>query len=163
MTNLTDGSQIIQQENGVTILNLTDGAQQLNITQSGNNSVKEINIIQANGGDDNISVTGELSVYINGGSGNDTISGGNGDDKLTGGEGADTFIISLGHDTITDFESGTDTIQLDGIDSLDIDQIRSDSQQVGDDLIIHLSNGQYLTLEDFSYDELQESMFSLVG
>lgn len=62
------------------------------------------------------------------GKGNDTIKAGNGDDKLAGGEGSDLLqggdgkdvfafvgksIASLGADTITDFVSGTDKIQLD--------------------------------------------------
>jgi Ca2+-binding RTX toxin-like protein len=53
----------------------------------------------------------------------DTLYGGSGDDQLTGGIGADTFdfgsdfvtgdpFSSLGQDTITDFQSGVDKIQL---------------------------------------------------
>ncbi len=60
---------------------------------------------------------------INGGDGNDTLVGGIGQDSLTGGLGNDVFVITeldataatvsfLG-DTITDFVSGTDKIQLD--------------------------------------------------
>jgi Ca2+-binding RTX toxin-like protein len=53
---------------------------------------------------------------IDGGAGNDTITGGLGGDSLTGGADADTFAfntpITDGIDTITDFLSGTDTIQV---------------------------------------------------
>lgn len=56
---------------------------------------------------------------LNGGGGNDMLNGGLGNDILTGGTGADRFIFDSGIfdaatevDTITDFESGVDTIVL---------------------------------------------------
>jgi len=54
-----------------------------------------------------------------GGAGNDTLKGGKGSDELTGGTGNDTFKIKFekssfaSTDTITDFVSGQDTIELD--------------------------------------------------
>ena len=61
-----------------------------------------------------------------GGAGNDTLIGGAGIDTLTGGAGADTFVFATGdssaasgqHDLITDFTSGTDKIDLTGIDAI---------------------------------------------
>ena len=49
-----------------------------------------------------------------GGAGDDTIIGGAGDDDLTGGAGRDIFVFEAGHgnDTITDFNSGFDKIDL---------------------------------------------------
>ena len=51
-----------------------------------------------------------------GGPGSDKLTGGTGDDTLTGGTGDDTFVFSpldgFGIDTITDFETGTDKIDL---------------------------------------------------
>ena len=53
---------------------------------------------------------------LNGGAGADTINGGAGADTLTGGADADTFVFGSGvqgdGDTITDFVSGTDKIDL---------------------------------------------------
>ena len=55
---------------------------------------------------------------LDGGAGNDTLQGGLGTDILTGGSGADAFIFStaldgvVNIDTITDFASGVDVIQL---------------------------------------------------
>lgn len=52
---------------------------------------------------------------LSGGPGADIISGGGGDDTLTGGAGNDTFIfgaIDLGRDTITDYDSAMDTIDV---------------------------------------------------
>jgi Ca2+-binding RTX toxin-like protein len=66
---------------------------------------------------------------IDGGGGNDTIFGGAGIDILTGGTGNDTFVFSsvaeIGNDaarreTITDFRTGTDLIDLTGIDANDL-------------------------------------------
>jgi Ca2+-binding RTX toxin-like protein len=56
---------------------------------------------------------------IDGGAGNDTISGGGGDDILTGGADADTFVYfsaSEGGDTLVDFNSGEDSIDLTALD-----------------------------------------------
>jgi serralysin len=60
-----------------------------------------------------------------GGAGNDRLVGGTGVDTMTGGGGADTFVFLLGdspasgqHDRITDFVSGTDHIDLSGIDAI---------------------------------------------
>jgi Ca2+-binding RTX toxin-like protein len=61
---------------------------------------------------------------LQGGAGNDTLYGGSGDDRLNGDNGADIYNFgsdfitgenfnSLGKDTITGFESGSDKIQLD--------------------------------------------------
>jgi Ca2+-binding RTX toxin-like protein len=54
---------------------------------------------------------------LNGGNGNDTLDGGMGNDTLTGGAGADKFIFGArlsgsNVDQVTDFEVGTDTIDL---------------------------------------------------
>lgn len=57
--------------------------------------------IESNWGDDNIT----------GGKGNDTLVAGGGTDILTGGVGNDTFGVS-NNTTITDFQSGTDKIDL---------------------------------------------------
>lgn len=55
---------------------------------------------------------------LNGGAGNDRLDGASGNDTLTGGDGADTFAFSTplneqrNVDTITDFVSGVDTLEL---------------------------------------------------
>ena len=67
-------------------------------------------------------LTGNAGVTIlSGGAGNDVLDGGLGADSLTGGAGSDLFLYrlantvdlaNLGGDTITDFESGKDKIDL---------------------------------------------------
>jgi Ca2+-binding RTX toxin-like protein len=64
-------------------------------------------------------LTGDAAANIlNGGAGNDILVGGAGNDNLTGGVGSDTFLFNIAantlinKDTITDFVSGTDTLQF---------------------------------------------------
>ena len=72
-----------------------------------------------NGGNGNDFLGGGKGLDIlDGGEGNDTLQGGLGTDELTGGNGADKFVFStaldgsLNVDTITDFTSDIDQIQL---------------------------------------------------
>jgi serralysin len=76
-------------------------------------------------GDDTIDVRGGNDVVI-GLAGNDSIVGGTGNDNLNGGAEADAFVFLAigdstaavgGRDTITDFESGVDKIDLSAIDA----------------------------------------------
>lgn len=88
------------------------------------------------GGDGNDKLFGDSNNdTLDGGKGNDTLSGGYGDDTLYGGAGADilsgnsnadTFafksksdstVAKAGRDTITDFRSGQDKIDLQAIDA----------------------------------------------
>ena len=58
---------------------------------------------------------------IMGGAGDDMIEGGGDDDVLTGGAGADVFVYATasdGMDVITDFEDGTDLVDLSGVEGL---------------------------------------------
>ena len=65
------------------------------------------------------------SDVLHGGSGADTLQGGLNEDVLAGGNGADTFVFTSAQeagsgttaDTITDFQSGRDTIDLSSIDA----------------------------------------------
>jgi hypothetical protein len=75
---------------------------------------------------DDMLAGGNKADSIVGGAGADTISGSVGADTVTGGDGADVFAYTaanqsgtsaaIGFDTITDFVSGTDKIDLTGID-----------------------------------------------
>jgi Ca2+-binding RTX toxin-like protein len=87
---------------------------------------------QLDGGTGNDSIRGDLGDdIVRGGDGNDTLLGGKGNDQLfgdagddflsgdqgndtlTGGQGRDTFALSTGGlDIITDFENGSDYIQV---------------------------------------------------
>jgi len=96
--------------NGVTIENASTGAG--NDLLFGNAAA---NILSAGGGTD----------ALDGGAGNDTLIGGGGADTLTGGAGADVFQFGandhspagLGRDVITDFQTGSDLIDLSALNA----------------------------------------------
>jgi len=80
-----------------------------NVITGGNGN----DILSGMAGDDTLS-GGLGNDKLLGGDGNDSLIGGAGSDTLTGGSGADTFVLdsTTGIDTITDFLSGTDKIQI---------------------------------------------------
>ena len=83
------------------------------------------------GGDDKMfGRAGADALY--GGQGDDTLTGGLGDDKLVGGPGADVFVFGPGDgtDTVTDFSSGTDKVDL---MAFEIDSIEDVTMAAGDD------------------------------
>ncbi|WP_192931213.1 calcium-binding protein [Gemmobacter serpentinus] len=92
-----------------------------------NTSGNSINFVGSSGADaivagigNDVLAGGGGADTLSGGNGNDTITGGAGADRLTGGNGADTFVYtsaadsrpSTGVDTIVDFVTGTDKIDL---------------------------------------------------
>ena len=96
--------------NGVTIENATSGAGADSLF--GNDAA---NVLSSGDGNDS----------IDGGAGNDTLIGGRGTDTLTGGAGADLFrfltnqdsSVGLGRDVITDFQQGSDKIDLSALEA----------------------------------------------
>jgi len=79
-------------------------------------------VLNANGGDDVISATGNLAALIkltiDGGAGNDTLLGGNGADVLIGGDGDDFVDGNQGNDTVF-LGAGNDVFQWDPGDGSD--------------------------------------------
>jgi Ca2+-binding RTX toxin-like protein len=80
-------------------------------------------ILNANGGDDSFSATGDLAaliqITVDGGAGNDTILGSNGADILIGGDNDDFIDGNQGSDTIL-LGADNDTFQWDPGDGSDI-------------------------------------------
>ena len=79
-------------------------------------------VVNANGGDDSFSATGNLAaliqISVDGGAGNDTILGGNGADRLSGGDGNDFIDGNQGNDQV-DLGAGDDIFQWDPGDGSD--------------------------------------------
>ena len=104
---------------------------------------------------------GEGDDTLKGDAGEDKIDGGEGDDTITGGAGADRFVFNSGdgNDTITDFENGTDTIDLSAITAITGFSDLTITQ-VGDDTRIDLGEdvGE-ITLEDFTATDLDATDF----
>jgi Ca2+-binding RTX toxin-like protein len=80
-------------------------------------------VLNANGGDDTFSATGNLAaliaITVDGGAGNDTINGGNGPDTLFGGDGNDFVDGNQGND-VGILGAGNDTFQWDPGDGSDV-------------------------------------------
>lgn len=95
---------------GNVTINLNDGT-----NFSGNQGV----VLTGGEGADTFTGT-NFADSITGGKGDDVITGEQGNDNLTGGDGADTFSFNSTNDftdTITDFASGTDEVELDVAES----------------------------------------------
>lgn len=87
-------------------------------------------------------------VEINGSIGDDVIGGWAGDDVLTGNGGADTFEFdtsaSFGDDTVTDFDDGTDVLDI------DFASVTIADDGAGNALITHANGTVTLTGVDFT-------------
>ncbi|WP_052572880.1 hypothetical protein [Haloferula sp. BvORR071] len=96
-------------------------------------------VLNANGGDDSFSATGNLAalihITVDGGSGADTILGSNGSDVLLGGDDKDFIDGNQGNDTIF-LGSGDDICQWDPGDGSDI----VEGQDGSDTLLFNGSN-----------------------
>ena len=84
------------------------------------------------GGGDDVMAGGLGNDRLFGGQGNDTLIGGPGDDRLAGGPGNDVFVFGPGDqtDTVTDFSSGTDKVDL---TAFEIESVEDISMATGDD------------------------------
>ena len=90
--------------------------------------------------------------------GNDTLVDGSGDDELTGGTGLDTFVYSGGNDTITDFDLAEETVDLSSWgfadEQAESDFIVNNISDSGADAVIDFGNGNSLTLEGISAQQI---------
>jgi len=108
------------------------------------------------GNDDLFSGAG--TDQVDGGAGNDTLWGGGGNDQFTGGSGADTFVFEVGHgdDTVTDFSTGSDILQLSDTttDFTSVADVQAAATAQGNDVLIDLGGGDSVLLEDVSIADL---------
>lgn len=114
------------------------------------------------GNDGNDTLIGEKgNDTIDGGNGNDDITGGKEDDLLTGGAGNDIFryASNMGRDTITDFTSGEDLIDIKKLDVSDISDLTI--SQVGSNARINFGDFQYVELTGITATDLTNADFIL--
>ncbi|KUF10436.1 calcium-binding protein [Pseudoponticoccus marisrubri] len=116
------------------------------------------------GGDgDDMLVGGKDGDVVDAGAGADTLEGGLGNDTMTGGSGADLFVIvpGAGQDLITDFQSGTDQIDVTrlGISSLSEMTITDD----GTDTVVDFGGGNTLKLANTLAADLDAADFGMVA
>lgn len=105
--------------------------------------------------------------FVDGGAGNDKIYGGPGTDEISGGSGSDLFVWVRGHadanllhldpavDTITDFESGLDAIDISHFDADETTPFtRTRKGEPGNDPFTYVSETDGVTPGHltFSYD-----------
>src|SRR5215217_6571333 len=101
-------------------------------------------VLNANGGDDRFSATGNLAalirVTVDGGAGNDTLLGSNGADTLLGGDGADVVDGQQGNDVAL-LGAGDDTFLWDPGDGSDtvegqagVDTLRFNGANIGENI-----------------------------
>ena len=109
----------------------------------------------AGGNGNDLLVGGNGADTLRGGNGNDTLEGGRGADTHTGAGGADTFVFANqgGNDTITDFDTVRDTIDLSAIGSINnFTQLRAAATDTAAGVLIDLGNGSVLLEGVFEAD-----------
>ncbi len=113
--------------------------------------------VNGSAGNDEIFGGGGNDV-VNGGSGSDTLWAGAGDDALTGGSGADTFVfgVTSGSDTVTDFDTGEDTIDVRYAlaDFADLDAVRAASTESAAGVTINLGDSGSVLIEGITIADL---------
>lgn len=98
---------------------------------------------------------------LDGRGGQDTLKGGRGDDINIGGRGDDIFVFNRDHDrdTIRDFRSGHDQIDLNGFGLGSFRALSKLFVQDGDDVVINFGRGDVLTIEDILIADLSRDDF----
>jgi Ca2+-binding RTX toxin-like protein len=135
-------------------------------------------VLNANGGDDSFSATGNLATLIqltvDGGAGNDTLLGSNGADQLLGGEGNDAVDGQQGNDVAL-LGAGDDSFQWDPGDGSDTvegqdgaDLLRFFGSNVSENINIAANGGRVLFFRDVAnvtmdIDDVERVEFRALG
>ncbi|MEW2914111.1 DUF4214 domain-containing protein [Leisingera sp. JC11] len=113
------------------------------------------------GGNDNDRLYGrEGDDTLRGGNGNDVLQGETGADLLEGGSGTDTFIYKTGYDQdlITDFQLGTDVLDLSEMGFGSQSELLSFATESGADVVFDFGNGDTLTVQNTTIAALQDDI-----
>jgi Ca2+-binding RTX toxin-like protein len=137
----------------------------------------EILIVDASGGDDSVSASGNLAaliqIIVDGGAGNDTLLGGNGEDLLMGGDGNDFVDGNQGIDAAF-LGEGDDTFQWDPGDGSDTvegqggsDTMIFNGSNAGEAINISANGGRVLFQRDLNItmdlDDVEVIDFNAMG
>lgn len=119
-------------------------------------------VLTGNADIDGAGGSGDNRIFGN--SGNNRIDGAGGDDLLKGAGGRDVFVFSYHglSDEILDFESGTDRIDMRGWDGYGLENfqdVKTNSTQMGKDLLISLGGSDDLLIHDFDKSDLDKGDF----
>ena len=100
---------------------------------------------------------------LNAGGDDDVLIGGRGNDWLKGGTGSDVFVFGAdaGDDTVRDFTSGDDVIDLSGVSSIsNFTDLLAAAEQQGADVLIDLSGGDSILLQNENRGDLTGDDFA---
>jgi Ca2+-binding RTX toxin-like protein len=89
-----------------------------------------------------------------------------GNETLIGTEGKDTFVFDfgkMGHDLVTNFQAGSDTIELDNVNFSTFHELQALMHSVGPDVTIDLSASESVTLAGVTIDSLHASNFIILN
>ncbi len=102
--------------------------------------------LEGDGGND-VLEGGKGNDRLDGGDNNDTLNGSLGDDFITGGTGSDLFVIQRdsGNDTITDFTSGEDLIDIQKLGHISLSDLTLTDTSNG--LLVDLGDGNSVILQ----------------
>ena len=118
-------------------------------------------VLDGGGGRDTLSGGTGNDTLIGGGN-NDTLIGGDGDDVLIGGTGDDLFVYRDGDgtDTINDFTTGDDVIDLIGVSGIAaFTDVKAAATQVGADTLIDFGGSDQITLLGVDVNTLNPDNF----
>ncbi|MEO7691517.1 MAG: calcium-binding protein, partial [Sphingomonas sp.] len=114
----------------------------------------------------NDTLTGDaVANILSSGAGDDILNGGAGADILLGGSGADKFVFDLGtgQDTVGDFVSGSDKLDLSAFGFADFTAVQAATHDVGGNAVIDLGGGDTVTLTGVLSGQLQSGDVILSG
>jgi hypothetical protein len=89
-----------------------------------------------------------------------------GNETLIGTDGKDTFVFDfgkMGHDLVTNFQAGSDTIELDNVNFSTFHELQALMHSVGPDVTIDLSASESVTLAGVTIDSLHASNFIILN
>ncbi|MEM1046979.1 MAG: calcium-binding protein, partial [Pseudomonadota bacterium] len=94
----------------------------------------------------------------------DRLDGGAGNDLLTGGLGGDTFVFNLetvSHDTVTDFEDGTDLLDVTGFgfSEAELQDVIDAAVEVNGSTVLTFAADNTVTLEGIAAADIDQSDF----
>ena len=121
-------------------------------------------IEDARGGSGNDNFTGnQANNRFIGNGGDDIFAGGAGNDRYVGGQGNDIYVFAVGgmKDTITDFEIGSDTIDLTDFDLADFDAVKLHLTSGKAGAVIDLGSSDRIVIAGIAADALDAGSFSL--
>ncbi|MEB0082438.1 calcium-binding protein, partial [Glaciimonas sp. Gout2] len=151
-----DGNDTLIGESGDDVLEGGEGNNQLDGGSGNDTLTTGAGKDTLSGGDGNdILTSGSGEDTLSGGAGNDILTGGKGDDMLNGGFGNDTYMLSRGdgHDTIDNYDYGTDYSGGGRTDVIRFTDVNSDAlsglRRVKNDLIIDYGNGDSITVANY--------------